>query len=134
MACSSGFDRVCRRGWITAGIYRPYHLSFKPAIVLKSEKGSIKGKAGFARPGCGTVCHIHHAHHRYGHNTLQLDYLNTRNLGYDKTRSSPSVYNELVANYDAFYNELTKNASIKSAARSSRVPTGRLLDRMVVRA
>src|SRR5206468_66291 len=32
--------------------------------------------------------------------------------------------------YDAFRNDLLMNSSIKSAARSSRIPTGRLLDEM----
>jgi len=116
---------------LLAGIYPAFIISgFKPAIVLKSEQGSVKGKSGIrktlvvAQFAISITLIIATAI-----TSQQLDYLNTRNLGYDKDQViTVPYYNELVANYDAFYNELTKNASVKSAARSSRVPTGRLLD------
>ena len=59
----------------------------------------------------------------------QLDYLNSRSLGYDRNQVvTLPYYRELAANYDAFYNELTRSTAIKNVARSSRIPTGRLLD------
>ena len=59
----------------------------------------------------------------------QLDFLNSRSLGYDKDQVvTLPYYSELADSYDAFYNELTKTTSIQNVARSSRVPTGRLLD------
>jgi putative ABC transport system permease protein len=61
--------------------------------------------------------------------SLQLNYLNTRELGYDKEGViTLPYYGELSASYDAFYNEMTRSALIKNATRSSRIPTGRLLD------
>jgi putative ABC transport system permease protein len=59
----------------------------------------------------------------------QLDYLNSRNLGYDKNQIvTLPYYSELAASYETFYHELTKDAAIKNVSRTSRIPTGRLLD------
>lgn len=61
----------------------------------------------------------------------QLDYLNNKDLGYAKDQViTLPYYNDLNNNFDAFYNALTEHASIKNAGRSSRIPTGRLLDSM----
>jgi putative ABC transport system permease protein len=58
-----------------------------------------------------------------------LDYLTSRDLGYDKDKIvTLPYYNELSDNYEAFYNELTKSAMIKNAARSTLIPTNRLLN------
>ena len=55
--------------------------------------------------------------------------MNSRSLGYDRNQVvTLPYYGELAANYDAFYNELTRSTAIKNVARSSRIPTGRLLD------
>ncbi|HYI78321.1 MAG TPA: FtsX-like permease family protein [Chryseolinea sp.] len=116
---------------ILAGIYPAFIISsFKPALTLKGQQGTTAGKS-FLRKGLvvsqftiSIVLIIA---------TLvifrQLDYLNSRNLGYDKNQVvTLRYYEELAPNYDAFYNELTKSAAIKNVARSSRIPTGRLLD------
>lgn len=116
---------------VMAGLYPAFILSgFKPALVLKGQQGSIKGK-GFVRRSLvvaqfaiSIVLLIATAI-----TFQQLEYLNTRDLGYDKDQIiTLSYYNELTDNYEAFYNELTKFAGIENVGRSSRVPTGRLLD------
>ncbi|MEJ1239393.1 ABC transporter permease [Chryseolinea sp. T2] len=116
---------------ILAGIYPAFVLSgFKPALVLKGQQTSGGGK-GFLRKALvvaqfavSIVLIIATAI------TLsQLSYLNNRELGYQKDQIiTLRYYPEVAANYEAFFNELTKDASIANAARSSRIPTGRLLD------
>jgi putative ABC transport system permease protein len=59
----------------------------------------------------------------------QLQYLNSRDLGYDRNQIITLTYYGLLAKqYDAFYNEMLSNSNIKNIGRSSRIPTGRLLD------
>ncbi len=116
---------------LLAGIYPAFVISsFKPAVTLKGQQGMSPGKS-FLRKGLvvfqftisivliiGTLIIF-----------KQLDYLNSRSLGYDKDQVvTLPYYSELAQSYDPFYNELTKVASIKNVARSSRIPTGRLLD------
>jgi putative ABC transport system permease protein len=116
---------------IMAGIYPAFVISgFKPALILKGQQGSVKGKAGLrkflvvAQFSISIVLIIA---------TMityqQLQYMNNRDLGYNKDQVVTLRYfGELVPSYDAFYNELLTKASIKNASRSSRIPTGRLLD------
>lgn len=116
---------------ILAGIYPAFVISsFRPAITLKGQQGMASGKS-YLRKGLvvaqfsisivliiGTLIIF-----------KQLDFLNSRNLGYDKDQVvTLPYYSELADSYDAFYNELTKATSIQNVARSSRIPTGRLLD------
>ena len=50
-------------------------------------------------------------------------------LGYDKEHIiTLPYYNSVNPQYEAFRNDLLQNAGIKDVARSSRIPTGRLLD------
>ncbi|HEX6226418.1 MAG TPA: ABC transporter permease [Chryseolinea sp.] len=114
-----------------AGIYPAFVISsFKPALTLKGQQGTASGKS-FLRKGLvvsqftiSIVLIIA---------TLiifkQLNYLDSRSLGYDRNQVvTLPYYTELSSSYDAFYNELTKSNAIKNVARSSRIPTGRLLD------
>jgi putative ABC transport system permease protein len=61
----------------------------------------------------------------------QLHYIQNKSLGFDKDRIVTMAYtNEVNKQYDAFRTELLQNSSFKSVTRSSRIPTGRLLDNM----
>jgi len=116
---------------LLAGIYPAFVLSgFKPAMILKGKQGSTGGKgtlrkflvvAQFAISIVLIIATVI---------TLkQLNFLNNRELGYNKDQIvTLRFFGDLAPNYDAFFNELTKQTSIKDVARSSRVPTGRLLD------
>ena len=116
---------------ILAGIYPAFIISsFRPAITLKGQTGLAPGK-NLLRKGLvvaqfsisivliiGTLIIF-----------KQLEFLNSRSLGYDKDQVvTLPYYSELADGYDAFYNEVTKVTSIQNVARSSRTPTGRLLD------
>ncbi|MFM9948155.1 MAG: ABC transporter permease, partial [Saprospiraceae bacterium] len=59
----------------------------------------------------------------------QLKFMQSKSLGLNKDQVvTLNFYNPLSQKYDAFYNELTSNPTIKNATRSSRLPSGRLLD------
>lgn len=115
---------------ILAGAYPAFVLSgFKPALILKGNqgaqgKGLLRRTLVVAQFAVSIVLLIATAV------TLrQLDFMNGRKLGYNKEQViTLRYYPEVSENYDAFYNELSKNAAIKNAGRSSRIPTGRLLD------
>lgn len=116
---------------ILAGLYPALVLSgFKPALVLKGQQGSAKGNGLLrkslvvAQFSISIVLLIATAI-----TFQQLDYLNNRNLGYNKDQVvTLPYYNELSDSYESFYNELMKFSGIKILGRSSRIPTGRLLD------
>ncbi len=116
---------------ILAGIYPAFVISsFKPALTLKGQQGSATGKA-FIRKGLVVA--------QFSISIVliiatlvtfeQLDFLSSRDLGYAKDQViTLPYYPEVNQAYDAFYNELTKSSLVKNIGRSSRVPTGRLLD------
>lgn len=115
-----------------AGIYPAFIISgYKPALTLKGQQGSAKGKSSVrqilvvAQFATSIVLIIATAVI-----FQQLNFMNNRDLGYAKDQVITLSYfsDGLQNSYDAFYNELTKNSAIKNVARSSRVPTGRLLD------
>jgi putative ABC transport system permease protein len=114
-----------------AGIYPAFVVSgFKPALVLKGQQGSAKGKSGLRRTlvvaqfSISIVLIIATAI-----TFQQLSYLNTRDLGYDRSQVITLTYYGILAQqYDAFYNEMLAHQTIKNVGRSSRIPTGRLLD------
>ena len=59
----------------------------------------------------------------------QLGYMQKSSLGFDKDRIVTLNYsNGLDNTYEAFRNQLLENPNIREAARSSRIPSGRLLD------
>ena len=116
---------------LLAGIYPAFVLSgFKPALILKGQHGSTKGKGTLRKFLVVTQFAISIILIIATIVILQqLQFLNNRPLGYTKDQVVTLRYfRELAPNYDAFYNELKKQSSIKNSARSSRIPTGRLLD------
>lgn len=114
---------------VMAGIYPAFIISgFKPALILKGhqERGnsSIRKTLVVLQFAISIALMIATAI-----TFQQLRFLNNRALGYEKEQIiTLRNFSELSENYDAFYNELLKHSSIKNAARSSRIPTGRLLD------
>jgi len=59
----------------------------------------------------------------------QLRYMQDTSLGYNKEHIiTLPYYNSVNPQYDAFRNDLLQSHGIKDVARSSRIPTGRLLD------
>ncbi|HZY78982.1 MAG TPA: ABC transporter permease [Cyclobacteriaceae bacterium] len=118
---------------LLAGIYPAFVISgFKPVAVLKGQSGSAKGRSGIrkvlvvAQFGISIVLLIATAI-----TFQQLSYLNNRDLGYDRNQIiTLTYYRELGKNYEGFYNEMLKSSNLKNVGRSSRIPTGRLLDSM----
>lgn len=116
---------------LLAGVYPAFVISaFRPALVLKGSHGSPQGNSMIRRIlvvsqfSISVILII-----ATFITTQQLNYLNTEDLGFDKDLVvTMPYYSEVDENYDAFYNELTRSSSIKNVARSSRIPTGRLLD------
>ena len=116
---------------LLAGIYPAFVLSgFKPAMILKGNQGSSRGKGTLRKFLVVAQFAISIILIVATFITLkQLEFLNNRELGYNKDQVVTLRYfGELAPNYDAFFNELTKQSTIKNVSRSSRVPTGRLLD------
>lgn len=61
----------------------------------------------------------------------QLHFLQTKSLGFDKDRIVVIPYNgSLNEKYASFRNELLSKPEVKNISRTSRIPTGRLLDNM----
>ena len=61
----------------------------------------------------------------------QLHYMQQKSLGFDRERIVLLNYNNALSpQYEAFRNELLSDAQFKDVSRSSRVPSGRLLDNM----
>jgi putative ABC transport system permease protein len=59
----------------------------------------------------------------------QLRYIQQKSLGFDKDRIVIIPYGmEVGKRYDAFHSELLRNSAFRQVARSSRIPTSRLLD------
>ena len=116
---------------IVAGIYPAFVISsFKPAAILKGQQGTSKGKAGLRKVLVVSQFAISIILIIATMITFQqLRYMNNRELGYNKDQIvTLQFFGELNATYDAFYNELLNQSSIRNASRSSRTPTGRLLD------
>lgn len=116
---------------LLAGIYPAFIVSgFKPALTLKGQQGSVKGKGAIRKILVVSQFSISVVLLIATSITIQqLNYLNSRDLGFDKDQMvTLDFYQELESSYDAFHNELLRSSAIKNAGRSSRVPTGRLLD------
>lgn len=116
---------------IIAGIYPAFIISsFKPSKILKSSQSSGTGKGMIRKVLVVAQFTISVALIIATAVTFQqLNYLNNRDLGYAKDQVvSLRYFGELAPQFDAFYNELTKHSAIGNLSRSTRIPTGRLLD------
>ena len=59
----------------------------------------------------------------------QLSYIQTKSLGFNKDHILVTTYSgTLTKQFESFRQELLKNPAVKSVGRSSRIPSGRLLD------
>jgi putative ABC transport system permease protein len=58
----------------------------------------------------------------------QLRYIQQKSLGFDKNHVITMTNPFSNSQFEAFRNEVTKNAGVKELSRSSRIPSGRLLD------
>ncbi len=114
-----------------AGLYPAAVISsFKPAVILKGTprggKASLRKALVVVQFSISIVLIIATAII-----FSQLQYLNNKQLGYAKDQViTLPYYQQLNDNYEAFYNELVRHNAITNAGRSSRIPTGRLLDSM----
>ena len=61
----------------------------------------------------------------------QQGYMQNKSLGYDREHIVTLPYDQaLEPQFEAFRNDLLQNPAVKNVSRSSRIPTGRLLDAM----
>jgi len=61
----------------------------------------------------------------------QLRFMQKKSLGFDRDHIVVVPYNSALSmKYESFHNDLLANADIKNSCRTSRIPTGRLLDNM----
>lgn len=116
---------------VLAGLYPAFVISgFKPALIIKGKQGATRGTGGIRKVLVVTQFAISIIMIIATLITWQqLSFLNQRELGYSKDQVvTIGYYNAVAGRYQTFYHELTKHPAIVNAARSSIIPTQRLLD------
>jgi putative ABC transport system permease protein len=116
---------------VLAGFYPALVISaFKPALIVKGQtpggsRGAVRRVLVVSQFAVSIVLIVATLV-----TTDQLRYLNNRDLGYRKDQivALPNGGDGFDEHYDAFRTELLRNPSVKNVTRSSRIPTGRLLD------
>ncbi|MBR9997562.1 MAG: ABC transporter permease [Cyclobacteriaceae bacterium] len=114
-----------------AGIYPAFVISaFNPVAMVKGSRGTVKGRGSLRKVLVAIQFALSIMLIIASTITFrQLNYLEKSDLGYDKDQViTLPYYTGLSGTYDAFYNELTAQSFIGEVSRSSRIPTGRLLD------
>ncbi|WP_207435035.1 ABC transporter permease [Sabulibacter ruber] len=116
-----------------AGLYPALYLSkFRPVLVLKGSLSSgarnpfLRKTLVVTQFSISIVLII-----ATGVISQQLDYMQTKSLGFDKERLVVFDYdNDLSDQFEAYRNELLSSASIQKVGRSLLVPSERLLNSM----
>lgn len=115
---------------LLSGIYPALFMSsFKPILVLKGIFKVGKGSISFRQ--ILVVLQFAISIILIIATTVvfqQLRYMQHASLGYDKEHIVTMSLSSLGNQYPAFRNDLLQNPNIKNIGRSSRIPTGRLLD------
>lgn len=118
---------------LLAGLYPSFYLSsLKPLSILKSDSPG-RGRGGGAGLRKLLVVGQFAVSVALIIATLvvfrQLQFLQDKKLGLNKDHIITAFfYNALAPRYESFRNELLANPSVKNITRSSRLPSGRLLD------
>ena len=116
---------------LLAGSYPAFYLSaLKPLSILKSDKPRRGGSAGLRKVLVvgqfvisvvliiATVVVFR-----------QLQFMQNQKLGLNKDHVVTAFcYNDLAPKFESFRNEILNNPAVKNITRSSRLPSGRLLD------
>lgn len=117
---------------IMAGAYPAFFLSsLSPLKTLKSSKGNLSTGSSLLRKTLVVSQFAISAALIIAVLVVfrQLSFMQNKELGLNKDHViAMNFYSSLAPQYDAFRNQILSNSSIKNITRSTRIPSGRLLD------